>query len=265
MIMRAVTVMGVIASMALASTTFAECFKCASPSGPCVTCGNVPGNTAGCEVFPNGICVDYFDGDPCTLPGCGGGGDVCMEPEICPIEIQGVILGPGDSGPSLPADRRGFRRTVSGLRGLSFAEVLNRIRAESPDWTGLQLEGWHYAVGRERIRSGLVADDGSGYALAARRTPAGTHVAVYSPSSGKSFQTVSTSMLSPDEVLVFEQSIRGRTHLVVIGARGPGSGPAGSDLRARQDDFFSALAALPHPQGGLMRRLSASEAAAIPD
>ena len=265
MIMRAVTVMGAIALLALASPTSAQCFKCVNPSW-CGTCGEGTGTTAGCEVFQNGLCAEFPDGFQCTLPACsggGGGGGPCMDPEICPIETQVVILLPGDEGASSPADRRGSGRTLSGLRGASFAVVLNRIRAESPGGAGLRLQGWHYAVGREAIRGGLVGDDGTGYAISARRTPAGTHVKLYQASSGRPLLPVSTSVLSPDEVMVFEQSMGGRAVLVVVGARGPGSGPAGSDVITRQVDFASALAAL--PQSGPVRWRSAREVATIPD
>ncbi len=287
MLKRIGILIGLVAMLASATTTHAgpwPCNLCAAENTEipkCIGCGSCPGcgtllGSTDCQVDPfTATCV--LSGGVCPLPSCssggGGGGDVCIEGRTrhpCPIEIFGVVLAPGDegSGSATPRNRGAAGRIVSGLGNLSFQDVLLRILGESPGWAGpMKLDGWHYAVGRERIRGGLVADDGAGYVLSARPGPSGIHLTVYSASRGKPGRPVSVALLSPDQLLVFEESIRGRTHLVVIGAHAAGSqGPETSDdLTARQLDFLSALAAFPAGPDAQMRWLSASEAQGIPE
>ena len=240
----------------------------------CVGCGS---GTGGTECGFDVVYGCQISGTACAMPTCppgsgggggGGGHDPCPGPEEyppCPIEIQGVIVTP-EAGGSVGRGLGGrSEQIVSGVGGRSFQEVLVRVQEARGLTSPPRLGGWSYAVAREHFRGGLVTEDGSGYVLSARRTPAGTHVTVYSASNGRPDRPISRGILSPDEVLVLDASVRGRSQLIIIGARAGSGGPEGSNLQGRQLDFLSALAALPQPQGGTMRTLSASEAAGIPD
>lgn len=264
---------GAVVVLASAATTFADPWPCNlctydEDLPKCIGCGyGLGGPWCTVDPFRDPMCIVQGGGmcpmDPCTGGG-GGGGDVCMdESRPCPIEIQGVVLRPGAGGSALSGDAARPGRIVSGLRSASFDDVLSGIRREDAMWAGpLALEGWHYAVGRDRIRGGMVAEDGSGYVLSARRTPAGVQVTAYSASGSKPGRQVSAGLLSANDVMLFETSIRGSTYLVMITARGAGSGPKG--LHARQVDFLTALRGLT-PAGGQMHWLRASEVAGIAD
>lgn len=264
MMKRIGTLIGSLAVLASATIAHADpCWWCPPDEIPkcsaCVFDGYQPGGTE-CA-WGDGTCT--VSGDGCAVPTCppggGGGGDWC-EPDgfpPCPIEILGVILLPGGLDATAQSSLEGSVRVVSGLRGLSYTDVLRRVQGEGRASTGpLELQRWHYSIALEALRGGLVAEDGTGYLLSARRNPAGVHLTVYSAS--KPDRPVSVGLLSPDEALVFEISIQGRTHLVMITARGAGTGPH-EGLRARQVDLMTALAALPQGSGTPMRWLKGSE------
>ena len=211
-----------------AGMAWATCLSCdlgpsgSGQGGQCITCGSY--GLLGREVCTSAPTAEDFcklSGASCSFPTCGGGGGTtCQEPDICPIEMESVIIRAGAQ--DIAAIFRSSRKRLVSGTGSQFGlrGALQAVRALTSGSVGrLTVAGSFYSVGSGTLENVFGMDDGSGYLVHAERNAEGVRVRVHDRGWAHRGTAAADVQVGRNEVLLVRVHVAGDERILAIAPR----------------------------------------------